>query len=154
MTTAAKRQKVRESFSTLPGHLIRRVHQVSTAYFAEECGGDLTAVQYAALVAIGAHPGIDATRLSEIIYFDRSTIGDVLDRMVGKDWIRRASTPTDRRVKLLEITPAGQGVLQQVEPAIGRVQARLLAPLTPAEARTLTRLLSKMADAVEGDGDE
>jgi len=154
MTTAAKRQKVRESFSTLPGHLIRRVHQVSTAYFAEECGGDLTAVQYAALVAIGAHPGIDATRLSEIIYFDRSTIGDVLDRMVGKDWIRRASTPTDRRVKLLEITPAGQGVLQQVEPAIGRVQARLLAPLSSAEARTLTRLLSKMADAVEGDGDE
>jgi len=154
MTTAAKRQKVRESFSTLPGHLIRRVHQVSTAYFAEECGGDLTAVQYAALVAIGAHPGIDATRLSEITYFDRSTIGDVLDRMVGKDWIRRASTPTDRRVKLLEITPAGRGVLQHVEPAIGRVQARLLAPLSSAEARTLTRLLSKMADAVEGDGDD
>ena len=154
MTTAATRQKVRESFSTLPGHLIRRVHQVSTAYFAEECGGDLTAVQYAALVAIGAHPGIDATRLSEIIYFDRSTIGDVLDRMVGKDWIRRASTATDRRIKLLEITPAGQGVLQQVEPAIARVQARLLAPLSSAEAKTLTRLLSKMADAVEGDGDD
>jgi DNA-binding MarR family transcriptional regulator len=154
MTTAATRQKVRESFSTLPGHLIRRVHQVSTAYFAEECGGDLTAVQYAALVAIGAHPGIDATRLSEIIYFDRSTIGDVLDRMVGKDWIRRASTPTDRRIKLLEITPAGQGVLQQVEPAIARVQARLLAPLSSAEAKTLTRLLSKMADAVEDDGGE
>ena len=154
MTTAAKRQKVRESFSTLPGHLIRRVHQVSTAYFAEECGGDLTAVQYAALVAIGAHPGIDATRLSEIIYFDRSTIGDVLDRMVGKDWIRRASTPTDRRIKLLEITPVGRGVLQQVEPAIGRVQTRLLAPLSSAEAKTLTRLLSKMADAVEGDGDD
>jgi DNA-binding MarR family transcriptional regulator len=154
MTTAAKRQKVRESFSTLPGHLIRRVHQVSTAYFAEECAGDLTAVQYAALVAIGAHPGIDATRLSEIIYFDRSTIGDVLDRMVGKDWIRRTSTPTDRRIKLLEITPAGQGVLQQVEPAIGRVQERLLAPLSSVEGKTLVRLLSKMADAVEGDGDD
>ena len=51
----------------MPGHLIRRVHQVSTAYFAEECGPDLTAVQYAALVAIGAHPGIDATRLSQLI---------------------------------------------------------------------------------------
>ena len=154
MTTAAKRQKVRESFSTLPGHLIRRVHQVSTAYFAEECGGDLTAVQYAALVAIAAHPGIDATRLSEIIYFDRSTIGDVLDRMVGKDWIRRASTATDRRIKLLEITPAGQGVLQQVEPAIRRVQERLLAPLSSVEAKTLVRLLSKMADAVDSDGDD
>jgi MarR family transcriptional regulator, lower aerobic nicotinate degradation pathway regulator len=152
MTTAARRQKVRESFSQLPGHLIRRVHQVSTAYFAEECGGDLTAVQYAALVAIGAHPGIDATRLSEIIYFDRSTIGDVLDRMEGKDWIRRASTLTDRRIKLLELSPAGQSVLQQVEPGIRRIQERLLAPLTATEANTLIRLLGKMADAVEDDG--
>jgi len=152
MTTAAKRQKVRESFSTLPGHLIRRVHQVSTGFFAEECGGDLTAVQYAALVAIGAHPGIDATRLAEIIYFDRSTIGDVLDRMVGKDWIRRASTPADRRLKLLELSPTGHGVLEQVEPAIRRVQERLIAPLSSAEAKTLVRLLSKMADAAEDDG--
>ena len=152
MTTAARRQKVRESFSQLPGHLIRRVHQVSTAYFAEECGGDLTAVQYAALVAIGAHPGIDATRLSEIIYFDRSTIGDVLDRMEGKDWIRRASTTTDRRIKLLELSPAGQSVLQQVAPGIRRIQERLLAPLTATEAKTLIRLLGKMADAVEDDG--
>ena len=102
MTTAATRQRVRESFSRLPGHLIRRVHQVATAYFAEECGADLTAVQYAALVAIGAHPGIDATRLSEIIFFDRSTIGDVLDRMEGKGWILRYSTPSDRRIKRLE----------------------------------------------------
>jgi len=152
MTISVRRQKVRESFSQLPGHLIRRVHQVSTAYFADECGGDLTAVQYAALVAIGAHPGIDATRLSEIIYFDRSTIGDVLDRMEGKDWIRRASTPTDRRIKLLELSPAGQSVLQQVEPGIRRIQERLLAPLTATEAKTLIRLLGKMADAVEDDG--
>ena len=95
---------MRESFSRLPGHLIRRVHQVSTAYFAEECGGELTAVQYAALVAIGSHPGIDATRLSEIIYFDRSTIGDVLDRMEGKGWIRREYTLSDRRIKRLDLS--------------------------------------------------
>jgi DNA-binding MarR family transcriptional regulator len=152
MTTAAARQKVRESFSRLPGHLIRRVHQASTAYFAEECGGELTAVQYAALVAIGSHPGIDATRLSEIIYFDRSTIGDVLDRMEGKGWIRRESTSSDRRIKRLDLSSAGQEVLQHVEPGIRRVQDRLLAPLTAAEAKTLVRLLGKMADGNEDDG--
>jgi len=150
VTTTAKRQKVRESFSRLPGHLIRRVHQVSTAYFAEECGGDLTAVQYAALVAIGAHPGIDATRLSEIIYFDRSTIGDVLDRLEGKGWIERESG-NDRRIKLLTVSAVGLAVLQQVEPGIRRVQERLVAGLTTAEARTLIRLLAKMADNAEDD---
>jgi DNA-binding MarR family transcriptional regulator len=154
MTTAARRQQVRESFSRLPGHLIRRVHQVSTAYFAEECGGDLTAVQYAALVAIGTHPGIDATRLSEIIYFDRSTIGDVLDRMEGKGWILRESTPSDRRIKRLGLSPDGREVLQQVEPGIRRVQERLLAPLSAAEAKTLIRLLARMADGGEDDDDE
>jgi DNA-binding MarR family transcriptional regulator len=151
MTTAARRRHVRESFSRLPGHLIRRVHQISTAYFGEECG-DLTAVQYAALVAIGSHPGIDATRLSEVIYFDRSTIGDVLDRMEGKGWIVRESTANDRRLKLLRLSPAGQDVLQRVEPGIRRVQERLLAPLTSAEEKTLIRLLAKMADAAEDDG--
>ena len=153
MTTAARRRKVRESFSRLPGHLIRRVHQVSTAYFTEACGSDLTAVQYAALVAIGAHPGIDATRLSQVIYFDRSTIGDVLDRMESKGWILRESTTSDRRVKLLKLSPAGHEILLQVEPAIRRVQERLVAPLSRGEAKTLIRLLARMADAAEGDGD-
>ena len=153
MTTAARRRKVRESFSRLPGHLIRRVHQVSTAYFTDECGADLTAVQYAALVAIGSHPGIDATRLSEVIYFDRSTIGDVLDRMESKGWILRESTTSDRRVKLLKLSPAGHEILLQVEPAIRRVQERLIAPLSPGEAKTLIRLLARMADAAEDAGD-
>ena len=152
MTTAARQQRVRESFSRLPGHLIRRLHQVSTAYFAEECGGELTAIQYAALVAIGSHPGIDATRLSEIIYFDRSTIGDVLDRIESKGWIRREYTSSDRRIKRLELSSLGQEVLQHVEPGIRRVQDRLLAPLTAGEAKTLVRLLGKMADDGEDDG--
>jgi DNA-binding MarR family transcriptional regulator len=155
MPTVAKRQKVLESFSRMPGHLIRRIHQLSTAYFAEECGGDLTAVQYAALVAIGSHPGIDATRLSQVIYFDRSTIGDVLDRIESKGWIVRESTANDRRIKLLTLSPAGQEILRQVAPGIRRVQERLLAPLTAGETKTIVRLLTKMADAPldEGNGD-
>ena len=153
MPTSAKRRKVRESFSRLPGHLIRRVHQASTAYFAQECGGDLTAVQYAALVAIGAHPGIDATRLSRVIYFDRSTIGDVLDRIETKGWIVRQSPDSDRRIKTLMLSPAGQDVLRQVAPGIRRVQERLLAPLTAAEAKTLIRLLTRIADAGDDEDD-
>ena len=67
--------------------------------------------------------------------------------MEGKGWILRESTPDDRRIKRLELSPAGLEVLQQVEPGIRRVQERLLAPLTAAEAKTLVRLLAKMADA-------
>lgn len=130
-----------------PGHLIRRAHQISSALFAEECGAfDLTSVQYAALVAIRTHPGLDATRLSGLIAFDRSTLGDVLERLEAKGWVQRSPSPSDRRVKLLQLTAAGHEILQEVEAAVDRVQARLLAPLAPEHRVTLVRLLAQLVD--------
>jgi DNA-binding MarR family transcriptional regulator len=147
MPAELKRARALESFSTMPGHLIRRVYQVSTAMFAGECADlDLTPVQFAALVAVDAHPRIDATRLSEVIYFDRSTIGDVLDRMEAKGWVTRKPSPIDRRIKLLTIAPRGREVLRLAAPAVRRVQQRLLAPLSARDAATLERLLLQLAD--------
>ncbi|HZX97039.1 MAG TPA: MarR family transcriptional regulator [Myxococcales bacterium] len=131
----------------MPGHLIRRAQQISSALFAEECAEfDLTSVQYAALVAIQAHPEVDATRLSHLIAFDRSTIGSVLDRLEAKGWVLRTASPTDRRVKLLRLTLEGERLLREVEPAVRRVQERLLEPLTQADRAALLRLLSQLAD--------
>ena len=133
--------------TTMPGYLIRRAHQISTAIFAEECGRfDLTAVQYGALSSIAANPGVDATRLSGLIAFDRSTIGGVLERLEVKGWIARDPSPQDRRIKLVRLTQAGATLLRQVEPAIRRVQERLLAPLAPKERVTMVRLLGELAD--------
>jgi len=147
MPIDTKQARTLETFSTMPGHLIRRVYQVATALFAQECGDvDLTPVQYAALVAIQAHPRIDATRLSQVIYFDRSTIGDVLDRLEAKKWVQRQSCSDDRRIKLLTIAPAGRDVLRRVEPCVRRVQQRLLRPLSTKDGETLVRLLAQLAD--------
>src|SRR6185369_14455155 len=88
-----------------PGYLFRRMQQIAVAIFMEECRAfDLTPVQYAALVAIQTHPEIDATRLSAVIAFDRSTLGSVIERLQAKGLIERAASVEDRRVKLLTIT--------------------------------------------------
>lgn len=130
----------------MPGHLIRRAQQISTALFAEECAGfDLTSVQFAALLAIHANPDVDATRLSALIAFDRSTIGDVLERMEAKGWVCRDPSPQDRRIKLLRLSAAGTRLLQEVGPAVRRVQERLLAPLAPPDRVTMVRLLGELA---------
>jgi DNA-binding MarR family transcriptional regulator len=131
----------------MPGHLIRRAQQVSTALFTDECGAyDLTSVQYAALCAIKANPDVDATRLSALIAFDRSTIGDVVERLESKGWISRRSSPQDRRIKLLRLSSAGAKLLVQVGPAVGRVQERLLAPLAPRDRAMIVRLLMQLAE--------
>lgn len=136
-----------DDFYTMPGHLIRRAHQISTALFTEECGRfDLTSVQFAALSAIAANPDSDATRLSALIAFDRSTLGDVLERMERRGWIVRVASPSDRRVKAVRLSPAGVRLLQQVAPAVQRVQERLLASLPAADRRNILRLLKLLAE--------
>jgi MarR family transcriptional regulator, lower aerobic nicotinate degradation pathway regulator len=130
----------------MPGHLIRRAHQVSTALFAEECGKfGLTSVQFAALYAVRAAGELDATRLAERIAFDRATIGDVLDRLEAKGWVARAGSHDDRRIKLIRLTANGAALLKRVEPAVLRVQERLVAPLSPADRKRFLTLLSRVA---------
>lgn len=135
------------SLYRMPGHLVRRVQQIATALFTEECAAfGLTSVQFAALYAVEANPGLDATRLSQVIAFDRSTLGDVLERLEAKGWIARTSSTGDRRVKLIRLTPVGRQLLQQVKPAVRRVQQRLLAPLAPADRERMVALLARLAD--------
>ncbi len=137
-----------DDFHAMPGYLIRRAQQISSALFAQETAGfDLTSVQYAALSAIARNPGVDATRLSALISFDRSTLGDVLERMEAKGWIVRRPTQADRRVKLLGLSPEGQNLLDQVQPAVRRVQERLLAPFAPAERALVIDMLTRLGDA-------
>ena len=79
--------------SLMPGHLVRRIHQISTATVLAaraEKWFDLTPVQFAALDALRHAPGIDQARLAEAIAKDRATIGAVVDRLEQKKLIARA----------------------------------------------------------------
>jgi DNA-binding MarR family transcriptional regulator len=130
-----------------PGYLFRRMQQIAVAIFVEECRAyDLTPVQYAALVAIRTHPGIDATRLSAVIAFDRSTLGNVIERLQAKLYIERKPAPEDKRVKLLYLTRSGTALLRDIMPSVDRAQARMLQPLKPADRKTLLALLIQLVD--------
>jgi DNA-binding MarR family transcriptional regulator len=132
---------------TAPGYLFRRMQQIAVAIFMEECRSfDLTPVQYASLIAIHTHPGIDATRLSAVIAFDRSTLGNVIERLEAKKLIERKPSPGDKRVKLLYLTKAGATLLRDITPSVDRAQARMLQPLRPADRKALMALLEQLVD--------
>jgi MarR family transcriptional regulator, lower aerobic nicotinate degradation pathway regulator len=132
---------------TAPGYLFRRMQQIAVAIFMEECRAcDLTPVQYAALIAIRTHPGIDATRLSAVIAFDRSTLGSVIERLQAKHLIERKPAAEDKRVKLLHLTKSGATLLRDIMPSVDRAQARMLRPLKPADRKTLLTLMAQLVD--------
>ncbi|QBF31070.1 MarR family winged helix-turn-helix transcriptional regulator [Thalassococcus sp. S3] len=134
----------------MPGHLIRRLNQISVALFAErmaEAGLTLTPVQFAALSAVEAHPGADQARVAGLIAYDRATLGKVIDRLEDRGLIARKTAPHDRRAKALEITQDGRDLLTQARPLVLGFQNDIIAGLTKAERETFVTLLDKVTMA-------
>jgi len=127
-----------------PGHLIRRAHQISWAVFIDET--ELTPVQYSALLVISYNPGIDATRLSELVSFDRATIGGVVERLEHKGFLKRETGAADRRTKKMVLTARGERIVRRVKPMAPRIADRILERLTGKERGQLLRLLGKLVD--------
>ena len=138
---------------SMPGHGIRRLQQIAVALFTREMGEfGVTPVQFAVLQALQAQPGIDQKTLADTVSFDTSTIGAVIDRLEAKALLTRSLSPEDRRVRLLNLTPAGSALLAQALPAVQRTQARILAPLDAQEQQHFCALLSKLCNGLRVDG--
>ena len=147
MMTAKPAAITMDAVYAAPGYLFRRMQQIAVAIFVEECRAfDLTPVQYAALIAIHTHPGIDATRLSAVIAFDRSTLGSVIERLESKAIVERKAGREDKRVKLLYLTKAGAATLREIMTSVERAQARMLEPLKPADRTVLLALMTQLVD--------
>jgi DNA-binding MarR family transcriptional regulator len=134
----------------MPGHLVRRFQQIAVAVFLSEVGEagfDLTPVQYAALAAIGASPGLDQVTLAGLIAFDRTTITGVVDRLVQKGLLERHASSRDRRARELRLTDKGRRTLRAMTPAVESAQRTMLRGLTAREADEFLRLLRKAIEA-------
>ncbi len=130
----------------MAGHLIRRLHQQSTAVFVQrtqQAGFDLTPVQFAALDAIHTHPGSDQARVAELIGYDRATIGGVIDRLDKKGWVRRVVSERDRRARELSLTPEGASVRTALLPTVRALQQDILPGLSAPERQQFLTLAGR-----------
>lgn len=143
-----KTQPMRVEFDTLPGHQIRRLHQIAVAIFLQESDAHgLTPVQYAAMQAVANAPGSDQRTLASTVGFDTSTIGGVIDRLEARGLIVRGASPNDRRVRLLTLTAAGRALLEAAVPAMLQAQERILQPLPKKDRAEFMRMLQVLVAA-------
>jgi len=134
----------------MPGHLIRRLNQISTAVFQDRMkdrGLTLTSVQFAAMTALHAHPGIDQASLAGLIAYDRATIGGVVDRLETRGLVSRKVSATDRRGREVRLTPQGEALLAELTPVVRALQDDILPGLTPKERAQFIALAAKAAKA-------
>jgi DNA-binding MarR family transcriptional regulator len=143
-----KTKNAPQELHELPGHYIRRLHQIAVAIFLQETEAHgLTPVQFAALHQAGTTPGVDQRTLARSIGLDTSTTAGVIDRLEARGLIERRASPDDRRMRLLSLTEIGKALLQVVEPDMLKAQTRILQPLPPAERKQFMRMLRDLVTA-------
>lgn len=144
-TSSARSAKEQDALYGMPGHLIRRCHQISVALFHQECAAfGITPQQYAALRMLATHNGVDQITLAGLVALNRTTAGDVVARLEASGWLEREEG-RDRRVKNLLITDGGRQMIKDVDSRVRRVQERLLEPLNKKERAQFIAFLARIA---------
>jgi DNA-binding MarR family transcriptional regulator len=114
-------------------HLLHRAGQVADEMFtAEMAGSPLTPRQFAVLRVLQRRETASQTDIVNETGIDRSTLADIVKRLVARGLIARRRSRVDARAYAVRLTQSGKDALKAAEPASERVESRLLKSLPQA----------------------
>lgn len=132
-----------------PIHLLHRAGQCAGDVFqAEMLEGDLTPRQYAILVTVAQNEGLSQTQLVEKTGIDRSTLADIVRRLLKKGLLQRRRTKDDARAYSVKLTEEGFRVLKSAEPMARKVDDRILAALPGQQRERFVQDLNTIVKAL------
>src|SRR5271168_4311773 len=139
-----------------PSHLMRLCHQLYGDLYAREPGSrDLTKQQFTVLCALEHNDGASQTALVETTGIDRSTLAEMVRRMLDRGLLSRERTEEDARANAVAITLSGRKALRSARIAADRAERALLEALPLPDRQKFVKALSQIAQAAEqlnGDG--
>jgi DNA-binding MarR family transcriptional regulator len=142
-----------------PSHLLHRALQLALDIYSEETGsGALTQRQFAVLSAVLAKEGCTQSELVRATGIDRSTLAELVARLIGKDLLARERSTLDARANTVRLTDAGRAAVQEAAPKVAEADTRILALVPGAKRDAFLKTLRDMAraagrsEAGEGDG--
>ena len=134
-----------------PSQLARRLQQVTFQLWTTTVSTETTPPQFVVLNSLLADPDIDQRTLGEHASLDRSTVADVVARLVQRGLVRRVRDPLDGRRNVLRLTPRGEQVHLEIATRAERMNETVVSPLSADEQATLISLLSRIvASGPEG----
>jgi DNA-binding MarR family transcriptional regulator len=126
------------------GHLLRRAVQHYTTLWTAIVTSGLTSPQFAVLALLANGEELDQRTIAEGAALDKSTCGDLVDRLARRGLVAAGPDPDDRRRKLIRITDEGLQRLAAAAPQQREVHSAALAGLSETDRAELNGLLLKM----------
>ncbi len=133
-----------------PSHLLHRALQLALDVYGEEVGaGALTQRQYAVLAAVAADEGLTQTDLVRATGIDRSTLADMIARMIEKGFLARERSTLDARAKTVRLAAKGRAALDEAAPRVTDADTRILGHLTAGKRDAFIAALTALSKAGE-----
>src|SRR3546814_19412818 len=85
----------------------------------------LTPRQFALMLAIYQNPGISQVELVRLTGIDRSTVAEMVARLIKRGLLVRQRTETDRRTNALAVTSEGEAQLRTAKPGVRSEERRV-----------------------------
>ncbi|MGD9785444.1 MAG: MarR family winged helix-turn-helix transcriptional regulator [Hyphomicrobiaceae bacterium] len=129
-------------------HLLHRASQRAEEIFTIKCDHkELTPRQWTVLDAIAGSNLPSQTDLVALTGVDRSTLADIVKRLVQRGLVHRRRTEQDARAYQLALTAKGEEEREVAAAAAQAADDVLLSSLSPNEREMLLVLLQKVIDA-------
>jgi DNA-binding MarR family transcriptional regulator len=99
-----------------------------------------------ALGILRDHGTMSPSELGERLIVTRATVTGLLDSLERRGFVSRSANPADRRSLLVEVTPAGLAVVQELRTIVHRNERDWMSVLSDAELRTYIDLMHRIQD--------
>lgn len=134
-----------EYLETLLGYNASRAAHTLVSHFIRGVGSfKLRTVDFSVLSVIGHWPGVTSRQLCQQLNVLPPNMVVLLRELDKRGLIERQPHPTDRRAVGLMLSTSGKALMKKAEKAASNADLLGTAHLSPAERKTLARLLQKI----------
>jgi DNA-binding MarR family transcriptional regulator len=139
----------------MPGYLIRRIDSRAAAVYERSTGQtELTPRQFGLLLVVFQTGSVTQSNLGAMLHLDRSTLGEMLQRVIDRGLVHRQPLLRDRRTSSISLTAEGETVLLAAVVSARESQATMLAPQPDYLQPVFLKCLQLLADAPDSSADQ
>lgn len=126
--------------------LSNRISQTISGLYGQRFG--LAVTEWRIMAILGRYPDLSAGEVAERTAMDKVAVSRALARLLERGLVQRDTHGADRRRSVLELSPVGYTVYDEVAPMALECERQLLAGLDDKDRAQLDVLLAKLAEGV------
>jgi DNA-binding MarR family transcriptional regulator len=134
-----------------PCHLLKRASQYAASIYMDRVGTGLTQRQFAVLMGAERNEGASQTELVRVTGIDRSTLADLVARLMAQGYLQARREGDDGRTNAVRLTAAGRRALRAAEPGAGDADKQVLAAVPPKHRKSFIEGLISLSSRLEAE---